>query len=166
MTTEDSKAAMRRYRVGVSAPHLVHHHGHHQRWSRRQFLQASGLLLGAVAAGFPWGGGTTLAAKPGSGLPKQIPGFSPLLKDEFGLEIPFFLAPEVDPFTSNGDSVANPTTIWDFNGTLGLIEADGVSDRSHNSDDMARRWACDVRFMTGVFRDRAGRTQQGTFCFL
>jgi hypothetical protein len=76
------------------------------------------------------------------------------------------LPAEVDPFTGAFDPVANPTTIWDFNGALGLIEADGVSDRSHNSDDMARRWACDVRFMTGVFRDRAARTQQGTFCFL
>jgi hypothetical protein len=165
MTTEDSRAALRRYREGVSAPHLLHHHGH-QRWSRRQFLQASSLLVGAVAAGFPWGGGTALATKPGSGLPSQLPDFSPLLKDELGLEIPFFLPAEVDPFTSDVDSVANPTTIWDFNGSLGLIEADGVSDPNHNSDGVARRWACDVRFMTGVFRDRAGRTQQGTFCFL
>jgi hypothetical protein len=62
--------------------------------------------------------------------------------------------------------VANPTTIWDFNGFLGLIGADGVSDPDHTSDGMARRWECAVRFMTGVFRDRSGRTQQGTFCFL
>jgi hypothetical protein len=122
--------------------------------------------VGAVAAGFPWGGGAALAAKPGSGLPKQIPGFSPLLEDEFGLEIPFFLDLEVDPFTSDVGSVANPTTIWDFNGFLGLIGADGVSDPDHTSDGMARRWECAVRFMTGVFRDRSGRTQQGTFCFL
>jgi hypothetical protein len=161
MTTEDSRAAMRRYQVGASAPQLFHHYGHH-RWSRRQFLQASGLLLGAVAAGLPWGGGTALAAKPGSGIPSQLPDGSPV----FGLEIPWFSPAEVDPFTGAFDLVANPATIWDFNGFLGLIEADGVSDRSHNSDDVARRWSCDVRFMTGVFRDRAGRIQQGTFCLL
>jgi hypothetical protein len=165
MTTEDSRAAMRRYQVGVGAPHLPHHHGHH-RWSRRQFLQASGLLVGAVATGFPWGPRRALATKAAPGLPKQIPGFSPLLKDEFDLEIPFFLDLEVDPFTAAFDPVANPTTIWDFNGFLGLIGADGVSDPDHASDGMARRWECAVRFMTGVFRDRAGRTQQGTFCFL
>ena len=164
MTTEDSRAAMRRDQVGVSAPHLVHHHGHH-RWSRRQFLQASGLLVGAVATGSHWGGGTALAAKPGSGIPSQLPDFSPVLQGVFGIEIPFFLPPEVDPFTSDVDSVASPTTIWDFNGALGLIEANGVSDPDHNSDGVARLWACDVRFMTGVFRDRSGHTQQGTFCF-
>ena len=165
MTTEDSRAAMRRQQVGVSAAHLFHHHGYH-RWSRRQFLQASSLLLGAVAAGFPWGGGTALAAPPGSGIPSQLPDGSPVLHDVFGIEIPFFLPPEVDPFTAAFDPVANPTTIWDFNGTLGLIEANGVSDPNHSSDAVARLWACDVRFMTGVFRDRGGRTQQGTFCFL
>ena len=156
---------MHRYQVGVSAPHLFHHHGHH-RWSRRQFLQASGLLMGAVAASFHWGGGTALAAKPGRGIPSQLPDGSPILQDVFGFEIPFFLPPEVDPFTAAFDPVANPTTIWDFNGALGLIEANGVGDPNHNSDAVARFWACDVRFMTGVFRDRGGRTQQGTFCFL
>jgi hypothetical protein len=161
MATEDPKAAIGQDQLGVSTPHLFHHHGHH-RWSRRQFLQASGLLLGAVAAGLPWGGGTALAAKPGSGIPSQLPDGSPV----FGLEIPWFSPAEVDPFTGAFDPVANPTTIWDFNGALGLIEADGMSDPNHNSNGVARRWSCDVRFMTGVFRDRAGRTQQGTFCLL
>jgi hypothetical protein len=165
MLKEDSKAAMRRYQVGMSTPHLFHHHGHHQ-WSRRRFLQASGLLLGAVAVGFPRGGGTVLAAPPGSGIPSQLPDFSPVISDFFGLEIPWFTPAEIDPFTGVFDPVANPTTIWDFNGSLGLIDADGVSDPDHNTDGTARRWACDVRFMTGVFRDRAGRIQRGTFCFL
>jgi hypothetical protein len=165
MPTEDNQAAMRRSQMRASAHHLFHHDGHH-RCSRRHFLKASGMLLGAVTAGFPGGAGRALATKPVAGLPTQIPGFSPLLQAEFGLEIPFFLAPEVDPFTSDADTVATPTTIWDFNGTLGLIEANGVSDPDQSSDGMARRWGCDVRFMTGVFRDRDGRTQQGTFCFL
>jgi hypothetical protein len=165
MTTEDGRAAIRRYRVGVNAPHLSHHHGYH-RWSRRQFLQASGLLLGAVATGFPWGGGTALAAKPGSGIPSQLPDGSQDLEDFFGLPIPFFRPIEVNPFAGVFDPVANPTTIWDFNGALGLIAANGVSDPDHNSDGVARFWNCDVRFMRGVFRDRGGHTQQGTFCCL
>jgi hypothetical protein len=164
MTREDSRAAMRRYQVGVSAPHLFHHHGHHL-WSRRQFLQASGLLLGAVAAGFPWGEGTAFAAKPGSGLPSQLPDGSQALEDALGIPIPFFRPIEVNPFTAAFNPVANPTTIWDFNGALGLIAAHGVSDPNHNSDSVARFWNCDVRFMTGEFRDRDGHTQQGTFCF-
>ena len=125
MAAGDTEAAIHQATRGVSAPHLVHHHNHHQQWSRRQFLQASGLLVGAVATGFPWGGGMALAAQPGSGIPSQLPDFSPVLQSVFGIEIPFFLPIEVDPFAGVFDPVANPTTIWDFNGFLGLIEADG-----------------------------------------
>jgi hypothetical protein len=146
-------------------PHGLLHHGHHQQWSRRRFLQASGLLVGAVGTALPWGVGAELAAKPGSsGIPRQLPDFSPLMYAFFALEIPWFLPDEVDPFTGDIESVANPTSIWDFSGSFGMIEANGVSDPAHNSEHEIRRWSCDVRFMTGVFRDRAGRMQQGTFC--
>ena len=165
MKTEVNQATMRRDTGGIRTPQPLHHHGHHQ-WSRRQFLHAGSLLVGALAAGFHWGTGVALAAPPGSGIPSQLPDSSPVMYDFFGLEIPWFTPAEVDPFTGAFDPVANPTALWDFNGALGLIEADGVSDPGHNSDGVARRWACDVRFMSGVFRDRAGRTQQGTFCFL
>jgi hypothetical protein len=164
MTATDNQAAMRGYQVGMSTHHLLHHHDHHS-WSRRRFLQVGGLLVGAVAAGLPWGGGTALAAKPGSGIPSQLPDFSPVLQGVFGIEIPFFLPIETDPFAGGFDPVANPATIWDFNGSLGLIDAAGVSDPNNNSDGVARRWACDVRFMQGVFRDRAGRTQPGAVGF-
>jgi hypothetical protein len=143
--------------------YLLPHHGHHE-WSRRQFLRTSSLLLGTLAAGLPWGGERVLAAPLGSGIPSQLPDFSPVMYDFFGLEIPWFTPAEVDPFTGDFNPVANPTSIWDFNGSVGLIDADGVSD--HNSEGIARRWACDVRFMSGVFRDRAGQTQQGAFCFV
>ncbi len=127
---------------------------------------AGGLLLDAVATGLPWGIARALGGPPGSGIPGQLPDFSPVMYDFFGLGIPWFTPAEVDPFTGSFDPVANPTTIWDFNGSFGLIDTDGVSDPHHNSDGVSRRWACDVRFMSGVFRDRTGRTQQGTFCFL
>ena len=140
------------------------HRHHHHLLTRRQLLQMSAAFAG-TAAGLHFLRGTALAAKPGTGIPKQLPDFSPPLTDMFGVEIPFFLPIEVDPFTTDPGAVATPTTIWDFNGTLGLIEADGVSDAAHNSDDMSRRWACDVRFMNGVFVDQAGRTQRGSFAF-
>jgi hypothetical protein len=165
MKPEGNQMAMRRDTGAVRTPHLLQHRGHHE-WSRRQFLHASGLLLGALAAALPWGGERVFAAPPGSGIPSQLPDFSPVMYDFFGLEVPWFTPAEVDPFTGAFDPVANPTTIWDFNGSFGLIDADGVGDPGHNSDGVARRWACDVRFMSGVFRDRAGRTQQGAFCFL
>lgn len=141
-----------------------HHHDHHHLWTRRHVLQAGIAVLGTTAAlsVFP---GRAGAARPGSGIPKQLPDFSPALKDAFGIEIPFFLPVEVDPFTADPEAVATPTTIWDFNGTVGLVEADGVSDPGHTADDEPRRWSCDVRFMRGVFVDRAGRTQRGAFGF-
>lgn len=142
----------------------LHRHAHAHNLTRRQFLQAGFALFGAgVGAGMLHR--TATAAKPGTGIPRQIPGFSPALQSAFGLQIPFFLPAEVDPFTGSPDSVETPTTIWDFNGAVGLVEADGVSDPAHNTDGVARRWACDVRFMKGVFVDRSGRTQRGAFAF-
>ncbi len=140
-----------------------HHHAHHHGLSRRQFLQVGVAALG-TAAGIGLSHGTAFAAKPGTGIPSQVEGFSPILQSVFGEEIPFFLPPEVDPF-GGADPVADSSTITDFNGFLGLIEADGVNDPSNSSDGEARRWACDVRFMKGVFRDRQGRAQRGAFGF-
>jgi hypothetical protein len=80
------------------------------------------------------------------------------------LLIPFFLPFEVDPFADAAPSpLGDPLLIDDFNGFFGMIEADGVSD--NNSEGVDRRWGCDVRFMSGVFVDRHGRRQHGTFAF-
>lgn len=142
------------------------HAHHHHRLSRRQFVKVGAALIGATAVYSMLGDGmrdaTALAAPPGSGLPTQIPGFSPLLAADTGLEIPFFLPIEIDPFDPTFDE-QDPSTITDFNGFIGVVEADGVSN--NNSEGVDRRWACDVRFMHGVFRDREGRSQPGTFGF-
>jgi hypothetical protein len=106
--------------------------------------------------------GVVLAASPGSGLPSQLPYTSDVLRAITGLNIPFFLPFEVDPFAGG---TADPTTIKDFNGFVGLIEADGVSDAAHNSDGVPRSWACDVRVMKGVFVNRSGKKQPGSFGF-
>ena len=166
MATADNHVANHPSTRGASVPHLLSTHSHHQPWSRRRFFQTSGLFVGAVASGFPWGAGTALAAQRESELPSQLPDFSPIVKGIFGVEVPAHLPIEVDPFAGTVEPVANPSMIWDFDGALGLIEADGVSDPNNNSDGVARRWACDVRFMTGVFQSRDGRKQRGTFGFL
>jgi hypothetical protein len=144
---------------------MANHHSHHQPLSRRRFFLAGGVFVGAVASGFSGGAGTALAAERKSELPSQLPDFSPILKDIFGVEIPAHLPIEVDPFSGAVEPVANPSMIGDFDGALGLLEANGVSNPTHNSDGLARRWACDVRFMTGVFRSRDGRKQRGTLGF-
>jgi hypothetical protein len=133
-------------------------------WSRRRFLYTGGALIGATAVA-PLLTRAAAVAAPANGIPSPIPGFSPVLQSITGLEIPFFLPIEVDPFAGAFDPVSDPSTITDFNGFLGLVEADGVSDAEHNADGTPRRWACDVRFMEGVFVDRSGRTQRGAFGF-
>jgi hypothetical protein len=140
-------------------------HSHHQPLSRRRFILTSGLFVGAVASDVPGGAGTALAAQRKSELPSQLADFSPILQGIFGIEIPAHLPIEVDPFAGTVEPVANPSMIRDFDGALGLIEANGVSDPTNNSDGVPRRWACDVRFMAGVFQSRDGRTQRGTFGF-
>jgi hypothetical protein len=135
----------------VGPPHHHHHHAH--LWSRRGFLQAGGMLVGA-AVSMTLLSGTARAAPRGTGIPSPVPG-----------DFPFFPPSAVDPFAAAPPSpLADPSTINDFNGVFGLIEADGVSD--NNSDGVDRRWACDVRFMSGVFVDRQGRHQGGTFAFI
>ena len=144
-------SAEKRPRGGVGGPPRHHHH-HAHLWSRRRFLQAGGMLIGA-AVSITTLGGSASAAPPGTGIPSPVPS-----------DFPFFLPSAVDPFADDAPSpLADPLLINDFNGVFGLIEADGVSD--NNSDGVNRRWACDVRFMSGVFVDRQGQHQRGTFAF-
>ena len=135
----------------------------HQHLTRRSFLRVTGATFVSAAAG------ASLLPSPavanGSGIPGQLASFSPILFDIFGLEIPFHLPVEVDPFDSAMSTVADCTTITDFKGWVGLIETDGVSDPGAASDGISRRWASDVRFMKGWFKDRSGYHQYGTFGF-
>ena len=137
------------------------HAQHHL--SRRNFLQISGTSFLGAAAGLNLLNAKARAAS-GAGIPSPVSGFSPVLEEiTGGAQIPFFLPVEVDPFTNNAPR--DPSLITDFHGEIGLVEADGVGDPANNSDGLARRWAADIRFMRGHFRDRAGVTQLGTFAF-
>jgi hypothetical protein len=144
-------SAERRPLAGVVGPPRHHQHPDHL-WSRRRFIQSCGMLVGATISVTVLGG-TAGAARRGTGIPSPVPG-----------DFPFFLPSAVDPFADDAPSpLSDPLLINDFSGVFGLIEADGVSD--NNSDEVDRRWACDVRFMSGVFVDRQGRRQRGTFAF-
>lgn len=149
----------------LSRHQQLHLEAHRRGWTRRQFLQMGAALVGAGGATLL--SGTALAAPPGSGLPSQLPYTSPLLEViTGGLQIPFFLPVEVDPFLDPApDPPADPTSLYNFNGFLGLVEADGVSAADQNSDGVRRTWACDVRFMKGVFENRDGVKQPGAFGF-
>lgn len=135
-------------------------------WSRRQFLQRGAAVLGASAAAglFP---GSILGSGNSSGghLPKQLSGGSPILKNIFGVDIPFYLPVETDPFAAVFEEVSDSSTIADFKGEIGVIEADGVNDPANSSDNEEHRWSCDIRYMKGAFIDRAGKQRYGTFGF-
>ena len=104
-----------------------------------------------------------LAAKPGSGVPTQLDSYSPILLGATGLQIPFWLPVEIDPFGGSSEGLGDPSTFINFNGNIGMIEADGVS--ANNSEGVDRRWASDIRYIAGVYRDRQGRAQRGAFGF-
>ncbi len=133
------------------------------RLNRRQFLKA-GMASAGIALGSGFLASRVMAAKPGSGLPEQLPYGSPFLAGAFGLPIPFFLPFEIDPFIPGATSpFGDPMTFANFNGVVGVVEAEGVS--ANNSEGVRRTWGTDIRFMRGVFVDREGRTQRGAFGF-
>lgn len=161
--TRSDHMGKRRF-AGPEERSLHDHHGSHL-WTRRRLLKAAGSVAGAAAI-TPVFAGRALAAKPGSGIPSQLEGFSPTIEAMFGVQLPFFLPADADPFNPILDPPGDPATITDFNGLVGLVEADGVGSPNENTDGVERRWAADVRFMLGVFRDREGRAQRGAFGFL
>lgn len=133
--------------------------------SRRQFLK-----IGAMTAGLALTAGcqplqllpaNTVAA----GMPKPIPGGS-----ELGDPMPFIhmylptptIAPPGAPTIS--ERTGDPSTIFDFNGTVGVFEPFGGTGT--DGDGNTLYWAADVRFMKGQYVDVNGQTNDGAFAFL
>jgi len=144
-----------------------HHHHHHSDsgLSRRQFFALSAGAGAGLAAVSVLGGAlpAAAAAPKAAAIPQQLPSFSPILQSIFGVEIPFLLPFECDPFINPGP-LGDPTTFDDFTGTMAMIEAEGVSD--NNSEDVPRTWAVDARFWEGRYIDRTGHVRNGAFAFL
>jgi len=141
------------YRLGVLTPTRL------ERLSRREFVRASGsaALAGAVL-------GTGLlrprilqAANPDDPLP--LPGGTPALGGAFHV----FAPGAFDPID------AEPITITNFNGAVGLAYIDGTVTRTQIStgrQDQLPFTASDMRFMQGVYRSADGKPRQGTFGFI
>jgi hypothetical protein len=125
-------------------------------FSRRAFLKTA-----AGAAGVLLGAGLPQAARAGgSGEPKPIPGGF-----EAGGQLFHVLGPGI--FGTPAD--AEPSSITDFNGFIGLTFVDGIVTRTNTTTGEVRRLpflASDMRFMKGVFRDTQGRVRQGAFAFV
>ena len=143
--------------------------------SRRQFVGSTAGAL-AAAAGFgslleacgraddglptsPVSLRLTQDRAPGQAAPLPIPGGSPLLG---GFHV---WAP--GPPSLPGDSVdAEPITITDFKGSVGLAYINGVVTRRRRSTGERVQLpflSADMRFMSGVYRGADGRVRRGTF---
>lgn len=153
---------------GPASAH-AHHAGcpaHRHGLSRRSLFKLGGAAaVGTASLGLLGSPAGARPKKSTDGIPSQVEGYSPLLEGGGLGQVPFFLPIEIDPFTGlPAGGPFTPSTIGDFNGIVGVTEIDGVTTDS--SDGMARRWAADIRYMDGVFRDREGRVKRDAFTFL
>ena len=130
--------------------------------SRRDFLRTAGaVLLGASL-------GTALSSKlwqprlvsaHSASDPVPIPGGTPALGGGFHV----FAPAGPDP------ADAEPSTITDFNGFLGLAYVSGTVTRTNTRTGEVRTLPfvnSDMRFMKGVYRGQDGQIHRGTFGFV
>jgi hypothetical protein len=123
--------------------------------SRRQFVRSS---AGAVVAGAALGSGIlrpSVAHAFENADPVPIPGGTPLLGGGYHV-----WAPGGDPID------AEPITITDFNGFVGLAYISGMvtrRNRKTNAVDILPFNGADMRFMQGVYRGQDGRVRRGAF---
>ena len=116
--------------------------------SRRQFVRTT--------AGRP---SSSLARAVASSDPVPIPGGTPVLGGAFHIYGPAAIDP-VD---------AEPSTITDFNGFVGLAYISGAVTRRRRSTgqiDVLPFLDADMRFMQGVYRAQDGRVRRGTFALI
>jgi hypothetical protein len=129
--------------------------------SRRQFVRtaAGAMAAGAAIGQVGWPRVVQAAKAPGEPLP--IPGGTPVLGGGFHVYGPG--APGLDPVS------AEPSTITDFNGVVGLAYISGTVKRTNNSTGEVAQLpflGSEMRFMHGVFRGADGRVRRGTFGFV
>jgi hypothetical protein len=126
--------------------------------SRRQFAHA----VSAAFVGATFGTGLlkpAYAQGHGSFTPVPIPGGSPALGGGFHV----FGPDAFDPID------AEPATITDFNGFVGLTYVDGMVTQTNTATGEVRRLpfiASDMRFMKGDFKGTDGRIHQGAFALV
>jgi hypothetical protein len=154
---------------GAGAVHRGHHHPRHQPWTRRQVVQS---VTGLTAVGAAVGMGLLRprrldadAAVP----PAPIPGGSAAIAQLAGrLFHVYGPGPEgaedaVDP------PDAEPSTITDFNGNVGLAYISGMVRRTNRVTGEVRDLPFvnnDMRFMAGAYRGVDGQVHEGTFAFI
>jgi hypothetical protein len=142
--------------------HPGHAHVWHHAMSRRQFMRTAvgAAALGTALGAGVWGPRPVKAHQ--APEPVAIPGGTPDLGGTFHVFGPAF--PEgSDPVD------AEPSTITDFNGFIGLAYLNGEVARTNTAtgDVLTLPFKnSDMRFMEGVFRGTDGRMHHGAFAFV
>ncbi len=127
--------------------------------SRRQFARtaAGAAMIGAtLGAGL---GRPRIASAHNAHEPVHIPGGTPALGGAYHV----FGPGVIDP------ADAEPSTITNFNGFMGIAFISGTVIRTNTKTGEARTLPfvdSDMRFMTGVFRGTDGQVHQGAFGFV
>ncbi len=143
--------------------HDHRHPGHAHVWqhamSRRQFICTA---AGAAAVGAALGAGVWRPRQVKAHQahePVPIPGGTPVLGGDFHVFGPGL----IDPID------AEPSTITDFNGFVGLAFISGTVTRTNMATGEVRTLPFvnnDMRFMKGNFRGTDGQVHQGDFAFI
>ena len=128
--------------------------------TRRQFLKTAGVALLGTALSSALTPASLVSAH-NDHEPVHIPGGTPLLGGAYHVYGPGF--PGFDP------ADAEPSSITDFNGFVGLAYISGEVTRTNTSTGEVRTLPFlfnDMRFMKGVFRGTDGQIHQGAFGFI
>jgi hypothetical protein len=127
--------------------------------SRRQFVRtaAGAAMLGATVSAGLWQ--PRLARAQDTHAPVPIPGGTPVLGGAFHV----FGPGTIDPID------AEPSSITDFNGFVGIAFISGTVTRTNTKTGEVRTLPfvnSDMRFMQGLFRGTDGQMHQGTLGFV
>jgi hypothetical protein len=130
--------------------------------SRREFARR---VTGAAVVGATLGSGLwrpALADRKGPLVPVPIPGGSPALNPPDEILFHVFGPASIDP------ADAEPVTITNFNGFMGLAYISGMVTRTKTGEKPQRFpfVDSDMRFMTGAFQGMDGRVQRGAFALV
>lgn len=157
------------FALRASAYRHAHNHNAHfwpRAMSRRQFARtASAVVVGAALGAGLWRPGLAEAKKGPreSHEPIPIPGGTPVLGGSFHVFAPGPAGIGLDPID------AEPATITDFNGFLGLAYISGQVTQTNTATGEALTLPfvnSDMRFMKGIFRGTDDRTHQGAFALV
>lgn len=136
------------------AGHGGHRHILSRTLSRRRFLGTTAAATGAAITADLWLPVLARAddEESGAAAPRPIPG---------GIQ-PFGPGTEVFHLFLPGHG-AEPSTITDFDGTIGWAAVQGTGSSSDGRDWL---YDADLRFMKGTYIGQDGREHEGTFGFV